>query len=141
MEVSITRMSVTTEKDAENSDRTMGRKHILPYGLYRAHGFISAKLAERTGFTEDDLELVWRSLTNMFEHDRSAARGEMAARKLIVFKHESALGNAPAHTLFDAVKVVRVKEGADLPARHFSDYAVSIDKTKIASGVEVIDRI
>jgi len=143
MEVSITRMAVTTEADAEKQldNRTMGRKHIVPYGLYRAHGFISAKLAERTGFTEDDLELVWRSLTNMFEHDRSAARGEMAARKLIVFKHESALGNAPAHTLFDAVKVERVKEGADLPARYFSDYAVSIDKTKIATGVEVIDRI
>ncbi|SAL16663.1 hypothetical protein AWB64_01013 [Caballeronia sordidicola] len=141
MEVSITRMCVTNEKDAENSDRTMGRKHILPYGLYRAHGFISAKLAERTGFTEDDLELVWRSLTNMFEHDRSAARGEMAARKLIVFKHESALGNAPAHMLFDAVKVDRVTEGSELPARRFADYTVSIDKTKVANGVEVIDRI
>jgi CRISPR-associated protein Csd2 len=143
MEVSITRMAVTTEADAEKQldNRTMGRKHIVPYGLYRAHGFISAKLAERTGFTEDDLELVWRSLTNMFEHDRSAARGEMTARKLIVFKHENALGNAPAHTLFDAVKVQRVKESADLPARHFSDYTVSIDKTKIANGVEVIDRI
>jgi len=143
MEVSITRMAVTTEVDAEKQldNRTMGRKHIVPYGLYRAHGFISAKLAERTGFTEDDLELVWRSLTNMFEHDRSAARGEMAARKLVVFKHENALGNAPAHTLFDAVKVERVKEGADLPARYFSDYAMSIDKTKIASGVEVVERI
>lgn len=143
MEISITRMAVTTEADSEkqNDNRTMGRKHILPYGLYRAHGFISAKLAERTGFTEDDLELVWRSLTLMFEHDRSAARGEMAARKLIVFKHESALGNAPAHTLFDAVKVDRVEEGAELPARKFSDYAVSIDKTKVPSGVEVIDRI
>ncbi|CAN7154048.1 MULTISPECIES: type I-C CRISPR-associated protein Cas7/Csd2 [unclassified Caballeronia] len=141
MEVSITRMAVTTEKDAENADRTMGRKHIVPYGLYRVHGFISAKLAERTGFTEDDLELVWRSLINMFEHDRSAARGEMAARKLIVFKHENSVGNAPAHTLFDAVKVERIKEGADLPARYFSDYVVSIDKAKIASGVEVIERI
>jgi CRISPR-associated protein Csd2 len=143
MEISITRMAVTTEAHSakQNDNRTMGRKHILPYGLYRAHGFISAKLAERTGFTEDDLELVWRSLINMFEHDRSAARGEMAARRLIVFKHESALGNAPAHTLFDAVNVVRVKEGAELPARKFSDYAVSVDKTKIADGVEVIDRI
>jgi CRISPR-associated protein Csd2 len=141
MEVSITRMTVTTEKDAENSDRTMGRKHILPYGLYRAHGFISANLAARTGFTEDDLELVWRSLINMFENDRSAARGEMAARGLIVFKHASVLGNAPAHTLFDAVAVTRKDEGKELPARHFSDYTVSIDRARIASGVEVIERI
>ena len=143
MELSITRMAVTTEADSEKQkdNRTMGRKHILPYGLYRAHGFISAKLAERTGFTEDDLELLWRSLTNMFEHDRSAARGEMAARRLIVFKHESALGNAPAHTLFDAVTVVRKKKDAELPARRFSDYNVSVDKSKIPSGVEVIHQI
>lgn len=141
MEVTITRMAVTTEKDAENSDRTMGRKHILPYGLYRTHGFVSAKLAQRTGFTEDDLELVWRSLINLFEHDRSAARGEMAARKLIVFKHDSEMGNAPAHTLFDAVKVNRVTEVSGLPARHYSDYTVTIDKAAIPSGVDVIERI
>src|SRR5690606_22095636 len=94
MEIAITRMAVTNEKDLEK-ERTMGRKHIVPYGLYRVHGFISAKLAERTGFTEDDLALLWRALTNLFEHDRSAARGEMAARKLIVFKHQDAMGNAP----------------------------------------------
>ncbi|SAL65029.1 type I-C CRISPR-associated protein Cas7/Csd2 [Caballeronia telluris] len=140
MEVSITRMAVTHEKDADN-ERTMGRKHILPYGLYRAHGFISAKLAERTGFTEDDLELLWRSLTGMFEHDRSAARGEMAARKLIVFKHDHPMGNAPAHVLFDAVKVARTTTDADLPARYFSNYEVTIDAHSIPAGVTVIDRI
>lgn len=143
LEVSITRMAVTTEKEAEKQsgdNRTMGRKHIVPYGLYRAHGFISAKLAERTGFSEDDLELVWRALTNMFEHDRSAARGEMAARKLIVFKHSNPMGDAPAHMLFDSVKVERAEGEADMPARSFSDYRVSIDKN-IPTGVEVIERI
>ena len=115
LEIAITRMAVTTEKEAEaqsGDNRTMGRKHILPYGLYRAHGFVSAKLAERTGFGEDDLQLLWQALMNMFEHDRSAARGEMAARKLIVFKHDSAMGNAPAHLLFDAVQVTR-KDDSD----------------------------
>ena len=103
-------MAVTTEKEAEaqsGDNRTMGRKHIIPYGLYRAHGFVSAKLAEKTGFGEEDLQLLWESLINMFEHDRSASRGEMAARKLIVFRHDTALGNAPAHVLFDAVQVKR----------------------------------
>lgn len=136
LEVSITRMAVTHEKDLEK-ERTMGRKHIVPYGLYRAHGFISAKLAERTGFSEDDLELLWRALGNMFEHDRSAARGEMAARKLIVFKHEHAMGNAPAHVLFDSVKVERVEGTADTPARGFQDYRVSIDAEALPQGVSV----
>ncbi|AOX29154.1 type I-C CRISPR-associated protein Cas7/Csd2 [Pseudomonas aeruginosa] len=136
MEVSITRMAVTNEKDLEK-ERTMGRKHIVPYGLYRAHGFISAKLAERTGFSDDDLELLWRALANMFEHDRSAARGEMAARKLIVFKHEHALGNAPAHVLFGSVKVERVEGTADTPARGFQDYHVSIDAEALPQGVSV----
>src|SRR5690606_22681798 len=143
LEVSITRMAVTTEKEAEKQsgdNRTKGRKHIVPYGLYRAHGFISAKLAERTGFSEDDLELVWRALTNMFEHDRSAARGEMAARKLIVFKHSNPMGDAPAHRLFDSVKVERAEGESDTPARSFSDYRVSIDNN-IPAGVEVIERI
>ena len=124
LEISITRMAVTTEKEAEaqsGDNRTMGRKHIIPYGLYRAHGFISAKLAERTGFSDTDLALFWQALTNMFEHDRSAARGEMAARRLIVFKHESAMGNAPAHVLFDKVKVSRVNGEADTPARCYAD--------------------
>lgn len=136
LEVSITRMAVTNEKDLEK-ERTMGRKHIIPYGLYRAHGFISAKLAERTGFSEADLELLWRALINMFEHDRSAARGEMAARKLIVFKHDHPMGNAPAHKLFDLVKVQRVEGEADTPARSFADYEVSIDRDGLPTGVTI----
>ena len=136
LEVSITRMAVTNEKDLEK-ERTMGRKHIIPYGLYRAHGFISAKLAERTGFAEDDLELLWRALTNMFEHDRSAARGEMAARKLIVFKHDHPMGNAPAHKLFELVEVARMAGEADTPARSFADYQVSIDRDGMPAGVSV----
>lgn len=136
LEVSITRVAVTNEKDLEK-ERTMGRKHILPYGLYRAHGFISAKLAERTGFSDDDLQLFWRALTNLFEHDRSAARGEMAARKLIVFKHEHPMGNAPAHLLFDKVKVARVG-GEAAPARGFGDYRVEIDHG-LPAGVTVTE--
>lgn len=136
LEVSITRMAVTNEKDLEK-ERTMGRKHIIPYGLYRAHGFISAKLAERTGFSEGDLELLWRALINMFEHDRSAARGEMAARKLIVFKHDHPMGNAPAHKLFDLVKVQRVEGEVDTPARSFTDYEVSIDRDGLPTGVTI----
>ncbi|RMH89066.1 type I-C CRISPR-associated protein Cas7/Csd2 [Lysobacter pythonis] len=135
LEVSITRVAVTNEKDLEK-ERTMGRKHILPYGLYRAHGFISAKLAERTGFSEDDLQLFWRALTNMFEHDRSAARGEMAARKLIVFKHEHVMGNAPAHVLFDKVKVERIDAESPAPARGYGDYRVVIDR-ELPEGVSV----
>lgn len=138
LEVSITRMAVTNEKDLEK-ERTMGRKHIIPYGLYRAHGFISAKLAERTGFSEADLELLWRALINMFEHDRSAARGEMAARKLIVFKHDHPMGNAPAHKLFDLVKVQRVEGEADTPARSFADYQISIDRDSLPTSVTVQD--
>lgn len=140
LEISITRMAVTTEKEAEaqsGDNRTMGRKHILPYGLYRAHGFVSAKLAERTGFSDDDLQLLWNALINMFEHDRSAACGEMSARKLIVFEHENAMGNAPAHVLFDAVKVRRAEGTEDRPARAFADYRVSIDAEAIPGGVSV----
>ncbi len=140
LEISITRMAVTTEKEAEaqgGDNRTMGRKHILPYGLYRAHGFVSAKLAERTGFSEDDLQLLWQALINMFEHDRSAARGEMAARKLIVFEHESAMGNAPAHVLFDAVEVMRAKPEDDGPARSFADYKVTVNAEALPNGVSV----
>lgn len=139
LEISITRMAVTTEKEAEaqsGDNRTMGRKHILPYGLYRAHGFVSAKLAERTGFSEDDLQLLWRALINMFEHDRSAARGEMAARKLIVFEHEHCMGNAPAHVLFNTVKIERT-DGGDGPARSFTDYRVSLDAEALPRGVGV----
>lgn len=134
LEVSITRVAVTNERDLEK-ERTMGRKHILPYGLYRAHGFISGKLAERTGFSEEDLELFWRALTNLFEHDRSAARGEMSARKLIVFKHDHPMGNAPAHVLFDKVKVERAGDKS-APARSFGDYQVRIDQN-LPAGVTV----
>lgn len=141
LEISITRMAVTTEREAEaqgGDNRTMGRKHIIPYGLYRAHGFVSAKLAERTGFSEDDLQLLWQSLQMMFEHDRSAARGEMSARKLIVFKHQDALGNAPAHKLFEAVKVERVTDVSS-PARTFGDYQVTIDRDAVPDSVEILE--
>lgn len=144
LEISITRMAVTTEKEAEaqsGDNRTMGRKHIIPYGLYRAHGFVSAKLAERTGFSEADLELFWRALINMFEHDRSAARGEMAARKLIVFKHDSAMGNAPAHVLFDAVTVSPAQADADSVPRRFADYRVDVSSAAIPAGVSVRELI
>lgn len=142
LEITITRMAVTTEKEAEaqsGDNRTMGRKHILPYGLYRAHGFVSAKLAERTGFSDSDLQLLWRALINMFEHDRSAARGEMAARKLIVFKHDHPMGDAPAHVLFDTVKVERVESEDDGPARGFSDYRVSVNSAALPPGVRVTE--
>ncbi|AKP15965.1 phage associated protein [Neisseria gonorrhoeae] len=124
-EVSITRMAVTNEKDLEK-ERTMGRKYIVPYALYRVHGFISANLAAKTGFSDDDLAKLWQALTLMFEHDRSAARGEMAARKLVVFKHDSALGSQPAHKLFDAVKVERVNGESGTPASGFGDYKISV---------------
>ena len=125
LEVSITRMAVTNEKDLDK-ERTMGRKHIVPYALYRMHGFISANLAAKTGFSDDDLAKLWQALSLMFEHDRSAARGEMAARKLIVFKHDSALGSQPAHKLFDAVKVERVNGESGTPASGFGDYKISV---------------
>ncbi|MFT6550681.1 MAG: CRISPR-associated protein Csd2 [Zhongshania marina] len=138
MEISITRMAVTNEKDLEK-ERTMGRKHIVPYGLYRVHGYVSAKLAERTGFSEEDLQLLWQALTNLFEHDRSAARGEMASRKLIVFKHDNPMGNAPAHKLFETVTVSRQEGEEGTPARRFSDYAVSVDKAAVPEGVELLE--
>lgn len=142
MEVSITRMAVTTAEEAEKQqgdNRTMGRKNIIPYGLYRAHGFVSAKLAERTGFSDEDLQLLWQALGNMFEHDRSAARGEMAARKLVVFEHESAMGNAPAHKLFDLVSVRNTRSSSDGPARSYADYCVEIDHAKLPAGVKLIE--
>lgn len=125
LEVSITRMAVTNEKDLEK-ERTMGRKYIVPYGLYRVHGFISANLAAKTGFSDDDLAKLWQAMTLMFEHDRSAARGEMAARKLIVFKHDSALGSQPAHKLFETVKVERINGESGTPASSFGDYKISV---------------
>lgn len=140
LEISITRSSVTNEKDAEKNDRTMGRKHIVPYALYRAHGFISGRLAndpkKGTGFSEDDLALFWEALTSMFDHDRSAARGEMAARGLIVFRHDSDLGNAPAHALFERVAVRRAKGDAQ-PPRGFNDYQVAVNEAALPAGIEV----
>ena len=141
-EHSITRMAVATEKEAEKQsgdNRTMGRKATVPYGLYLCHGFISANLAKQTGFDEDDLNLFWEALQNMFDVDRSAARGLMSAQKLIVFKHASELGNAPANKLFDLVKVEK-KDGVDVP-RKFADYTVTIDKAHVPANVEVIELI
>ncbi|HWQ75394.1 MAG TPA: type I-C CRISPR-associated protein Cas7/Csd2 [Syntrophomonas sp.] len=141
LEHSITRMAVATEAEAEKQggdNRTMGRKFTVPYGLYRAHGFISAPLANQTGFTTGDLELLWEALENMFEHDRSAARGLMGTRKLIVFEHSSKMGNAPVQRLFDAIKVKRIDENK--PARDFSDYDISVAKDEIPPGVTLIER-
>jgi len=142
LEISITRMAVATEKEAEQQrgdNRTMGRKHVVPYALYRAEGYVSANLAAQTGFTEEDLKLLWSALNNMFDHDHSAARGKMNARKLIVFKHESILGNAPAHKLFD---LVTVKRATDLskPPRAFSDYEVSVAPTGLPTGITIEER-
>lgn len=135
MEMSITRMAVTKEEDAEK-ERTMGRKQYIPYGLYRVEGFVSASLAEKTGFSQEDLDLFFSALMNMFENDRSAARGLMSSRKLFVFKHESKLGNAPAHRLFEAVKVNRLIPAAQ-EARSFDDYAIEVGD--IPEGVELIE--
>lgn len=127
-EVTITRVSITTEADAEKKGTEMGRKYIVPYGLYRAEGYISANLARKvTGFSEEDLDLLWEAILNMFENDRSAARGKMAVRELIVFKHTSELGNAPAYKLFDAVHVERAANVTT--PRKYSDYVVTIDET------------
>jgi CRISPR-associated protein Csd2 len=143
LEVSITRMAVTTEREAEEQsgdNRTMGRKHIVPYGLYRAEGYISANFAKRTGFSEDDLALLWESLKNMFDHDHSAARGKMSARRLIAFKHDSAIGSAPAHRLFERVTVVRNGD-TQSPARAYSDYSVVVNGDAMPQGVELLDLI
>ena len=140
-EHTITRMAVATEKEAEKQggdNRTMGRKATVPYGLYVCHGFVSANLAQQTGFSEEDLELFWDALKNMFDVDRSAARGLMSAQKLIVFKHDSVLGNAPANKLFDLVKVEKVCDGAP---RSFSDYTVTIDKAGLPANVTVDELI
>lgn len=132
-EVTITRVAITTEADAEKKGTEMGRKYIIPYALYRAEGFVSANLAQKaTGFSEDDLALLWKAIINMFENDHSAARGKMAVRELIVFKHDSIFGNAPAHKLFETVKVKSKKPGL---ARQYSDYDVEVDKGAVPSGV------
>lgn len=145
LEVSITRSSVTNEADRDK-ERTMGRKAIVPYGLYRVHGFVNAKLAQRTGFSEDDLALFWTALRDMLDLDRSAARGMMAARRLIAFRHESDLGNAQAHRLFERVSVSRVRGGEALPvgdvrthnwppARAFADYRIDVETADLPQGV------
>jgi len=155
LEISITRLAATTEADAEaKGGRTMGRKHIVPYGLYCAHGFVSAPLASHpvkgTGFSDADLDLLFEALTNMFDHDRSAARGEMATRRLVVFRHASALGNARAQDLFARVKAwrrfkgERHKPGDDRldnapPARSFDDYEITIDRDGLPDGIEIIE--
>ncbi len=134
-EVTITRVAITTEEDALKKDTEMGRKHIVPYGLYRVEGFVSANLARKTtGFTEEDLELLWQAILNMFENDRSAARGMMAVRRLIIFRHESELGDAPAWKLFELVKAQR-REGVTTP-RDFSDYEVTVDEANLPEGVK-----
>jgi CRISPR-associated protein Csd2 len=141
-EHSITRMAVATEAEAEKQqgdNRTMGRKHTVPYGIYVAHGFVSSFLAKQTGFSELDLDLLWQALEQMFEHDRSAARGEMATRGLYVFKHDSELGNAHAHSLFDRIKIKR-KDDVDVP-RSFGDYEVSVDEAALPAGVTLIKRV
>ena len=150
LEVSITRMAVTTEKEAEaqsGDNRTMGRKHIVPYGLYRAHGFISAQLAKKlehaeldgAGFSDNDLNKFWQALEHMFDHDRSAARGEMVARHLVIFKHATPLGNAPAHELFERVKIERAIGEKGTPAQAFSDYAVKLDGQSLKGFKHVVE--
>lgn len=137
LDLSITRMAVTEAKEADSPNQTMGRKNLIPYGLYRCHGFISAHLARETGFNEADLELFWQALQQMFDHDRSASRGTMSPQKLVVFKHQSALGNAPAHKLFDRVSVQRK---SSVPVgRAFADYEVAVDKSRFPTGVEVVE--
>ena len=163
-EVSITRMAATSaaeqkklaesaeESDTRTENRTMGRKYIVPYGLYVAHGFISAGFAEKTGFSEADLDLLFEALQNMFEHDRSAARGEMTTRRLIAFRHENTLGKAPAHRLFERVRIGRSVDGEWralddrglgnlVPARKFSDYMIELDREAMPSGIEILDLI
>ena len=155
LEISITRMAATTEADAEaKGARTMGRKHIIPYGLYRAHGFVSAPLASHavkgTGFSDEDLRLLFEAVWNMFEHDRSASRGEMCARKLFVFRHGSALGSTHAGGLFTRVKTWRIHKGSRAeigsdqtdnwpPARSFADYEITLDREGLPDGIEIIE--
>ncbi|QNM98357.1 type I-C CRISPR-associated protein Cas7/Csd2 [Chitinimonas koreensis] len=142
LEHSITRMAVATEAEAEKQDgdnRTMGRKHTVPYGLYVAHGFVSSFLAKQTGFSDDDLELLLKALEQMFEHDRSAARGEMATRGLYVFKHESELGNAHAHSLFERIQVQPVDPSK--PARDFADFRVTVNDADLPTGVTLQRRV
>jgi len=142
-EITVTRMAVTTKKEAEaqkGDNRTMGHKFIIPYALYRVHGFVSAPLAKTTSFSDADLDLFWQALQHMFEHDRSASRGEMSSRKLFIFKHADKLGNAPAHTLFDRISIARTGD-VSAPPRTFSDYAITVDKHNLPGGVELIEKL
>ena len=142
LEHSITRMAVATEAEAEKQqgdNRTMGRKHTVPYGLYVAHGFVSAFLAKQTGFDESDLELLWDALEYMFEHDRSAARGEMATRGLYIFKHDCELGNAHAHELFKRIDI-KPKPGIDVP-RSFDDYQVTVNETDLPEKITLVRKV
>jgi CRISPR-associated protein Csd2 len=135
-EVTITRVAITTEADAEKKETEFGRKYIVPYGLYRCEGYISANLARKTtGFSEEDLSLLWEAILNMFEVDHSAARGKMAVRELIVFKHDSELGCAPAHKLFELVTVERKEKDTNAPARSFGDYTVRVNEAALPAGV------
>ena len=135
-EITITRVTATTEADAERKGTEMGRKYVLPYGLYRCEGFVSANLARKTtGFSQEDLELLWQAILNMFENDRSAARGKMAVRRLIVFRHANELGCAPAWKLFDLVKITRKDPDTGLPARSFGDYTVTVDLESLPEGI------
>jgi CRISPR-associated protein Csd2 len=135
----LTITSVTVANEGESSSK-MGRKHIVPYALYKTEGYISAKVAKKlTGFSEDDLELLWESIINMFEHDHSAARGKMAVRKLIIFKHSSELGNAPSHKLFELISVT--KHDSERPTRKYSDYKVEINRSKLPEGVSMIEKL
>lgn len=139
-EITITRMAITNRKDASKGTTEMGKKSFVPYALYKAEGFISASLAQNiTGFNDEDLELLWDSIINMFEHDHSAARGKMTVRKLVVFKHEGILGNAPSHTLLERVQAKKINE--DIPPRKYSDYEVYIDKSNMPNGVTVDEKI
>ncbi len=140
-ELSITRMAVATEaesKKQKGDNRTIGKKALISYGLYRTEGYISAHFAQNTGFSEDDLLMLWQSLINMYDHDHSAARGKMNSRKLIVFKHNSRLGNAPAHKLFDLITITKKD---DLPPRNFNQYSIEINRDKLPDGVEIIEML
>lgn len=137
-EITITRQAVTTDKDQEKKETEMGKKNFIPYGLYRAEGYVSAMLARKTGFSERDLDILWEAIANMFEHDHSAARGKLCMRKLIVFRHDSPLGNAPSHVLFDKVSVTRKADAG--VARSYSDYTVVIDR-EMPAGVQLLEKL
>lgn len=139
-ELTITRVAITSEKENKKGTHEMGRKQIIPYGLYRVEGYVSANLAQKvTGFDQNDLEILWQALINMFEYDHSAARGKMATRKLFIFEHETALGEAPSHLLFDTIRVERKDQSK--PARRFGDYQLDVDRDAIPAGVKLIEKL